>query len=156
MAIEKVREYFSQSGLADRILEFDVSSETVELAAQAIGCEEKQIAKSMSFLLHDQAILVVTSGDARISNPKFKEQFNTKAKMIPQDQVENLIGHDVGGVCPFGIHEDVAVYLDISLKRFDTVFPAAGSSNSVIELSLDELEQYSGATAWIDVCKDWE
>ena len=128
MAIEKVREYFSQSGLADRILEFDVSSETVELAAQAIGCEEKQIAKSMSFLLHDQAILVVTSGDARISN----------------------------AVCPFGIHEDVAVYLDISLKRFDTVFPAAGSSNSVIELSLDELEQYSGATAWIDVCKDWE
>jgi prolyl-tRNA editing enzyme YbaK/EbsC (Cys-tRNA(Pro) deacylase) len=156
MAIEKVREYFSQSGLADRILEFDVSSETVELAAQAIGCEEKQIAKSMSFLLHDQAILVVTSGDARISNPKFKEQFQTKAKMIHPDQVENLIGHDVGGVCPFGIHEDVAVYLDISLKRFDTVFPAAGSSNSVIELSLDELEQYSGATAWIDVCKDWE
>lgn len=156
MAIEKVREYFSQSGMADRILEFDVSSETVELAAQAIGCEEKQIAKSMSFLLHDQAILVVTSGDARISNPKFKEQFQTKAKMIHPDQVENLIGHDVGGVCPFGIHEDVAVYLDISLKRFDTVFPAAGSSNSVIELSLDELEQYSGATAWIDVCKDWE
>jgi len=156
MAIEKVREYFSQSGLADRILEFDVSSETVELAAQAIGCEERQIGKSMSFLLHDQAILVVTSGDARISNPKFKEQFQTKAKMIHPDQVENLIGHDVGGVCPFGIHEDVAVYLDISLKRFDTVFPAAGSSNSVIELSLDELEQYSGATAWIDVCKDWE
>ena len=156
MAIEKVREYFSQSGLADRILEFDVSSETVELAAQAIGCEEKQIAKSMSFLLHDQAILVVTSGDARISNPKFKEQFQTKAKMIHPDQVENLIGHDVGGVCPFGIHEDVAVYLDISLKRFDTVFPAAGSSKSAIELSLDELEQYSGATAWIDVCKDWE
>ena len=156
MASEKVREYFSQYGLADRILEFDVSSETVELAAQAIGCESKQIAKSMSFLLNDQAILIVTSGDARISNPKFKEQFKTKAKMIPPDQVEKLIGHDVGGVCPFGIHEDVVVYLDISLQRFDTVFPAAGSGNSVIELSIDELETHSRAKDWIDVSKDWE
>jgi prolyl-tRNA editing enzyme YbaK/EbsC (Cys-tRNA(Pro) deacylase) len=156
MAIEKVREYFSQHGLEDRILEFDVSSETVELAAQAIACEPKQIAKSMSFILDDNAIIVVTSGDARISNPKFKEHFKAKAKMISPDQVELLIGHDIGGVCPFGINEDVLVYLDVSLKRFETVFPAAGSGNSVIELSVAELEEHSQAEAWVDVCKDWE
>ncbi len=156
MAIEKVRKYFSQYELADRILEFDVSSETVELAAKAIACEPKQIAKSMSFLLDDKAIIVVTSGDARISNPKFKEHFKAKAKMISPDQVESLIGHDIGGVCPFGINEDVDVYLDVSLQRFETVFPAAGSGNSVIELSIDELEEHSQAKAWVDVCKDWE
>ncbi len=156
MAVEKVRKYFSQFGLADKILEFDASSETVELAAEAIACEEKQIAKSMSFLMDDKAILVVTSGDAGISNPKFKKQFKMKAKMISPVEVKDFIGHDIGGVCPFEINEGVDVYLDVSLKRFETVFPAAGSGNSVIELSIDELEEHSGTKGWIDVCKDWE
>ncbi len=156
MSIERVKNYFKQYGLEDRILEFDTSSKTVELAAQAIGCEEKQITKTMSFLVGDRAILISTAGDAKIANPKFKEKFHTKAKMIPFEQVEELIGHGVGGVCPFATNEDVDVYLDVSLKRFTTVFPAAGSGNSAIELTLEELEKYSNAKEWIDVCKDWE
>jgi prolyl-tRNA editing enzyme YbaK/EbsC (Cys-tRNA(Pro) deacylase) len=156
MAIEKVKEYFRPYGLESRIREFDVSSETVELAAQAIGCEAKQIAKTMSFLVEDKPILIVMAGDARIANPKYKEKFHTKAKMLAPDQVEPMISHAIGGVCPFAIREGVAVYLDVSLKRFKTAFPAAGSGNSAIELTLAELEQFSHSKEWIDVCKDWE
>ena len=156
MAIEKVREFFEAYGMEQRILEFDVSSKTVELAAIAVGCEAKRIAKTMSFLVEEKPILIVAAGDAKVDNPKYKSQFHTKAKMIPMEFVEELIGHGVGGVCPFAIKEDVKVYLDESLKRFDTVFPAAGSSNSAIEVTITELEEYSHFTEWIDVCKDWE
>lgn len=142
--------------MAEKILEFDVSSATVELAAIAVGVEGKRITKTLSFLVDDKPVLIATAGDAKISNPKFREQFKTKAKMIPYEQVESLIGHNVGGVCPFAINEGVDVYLDVSLKRFDTVFPAAGSENSAIELTPEALERYSGAIGWIDVCKDWE
>ncbi len=156
LAIEKVREYFKKFNMDDQILEFDVSSATVELAAIALNCEGKQIAKSMSFLVGEEPILVVTAGDARISNPKYKEEFSVKAKMLSFDQVEELIGHAVGGVCPFAVKDNVKVYLDVSLKRFETVYPAAGSSNSAIELTIDELQKYSNSIKWVDVCKDWE
>ena len=156
MAIEAVKEYFAQFGMADRVQEFDVSSATVELAAQALGCEPCRIAKTLSFLVDGRAVLIVAAGDAKIDNPKYKAQFGTKAKMLTPDEVVELVGHAVGGVCPFGIREGVAVYLDRSLKRFETVFPACGSSNSAIELSIEELERYSGYTAWVDVCKGWE
>ena len=155
MAIERVREYFRQYGMADRVLEFDVSSATVELAAQALNCEPCRIAKTLSFLVDGRAILIVAAGDAKIDNPKYKAQFGTKAKMLAPDEVETLVGHGVGGVCPFGINEGVTVYLDESLKRFETVFPACGSSNSAIELSIPELERYSGYVSWLDVCKGW-
>lgn len=155
MAIEKVREYFKTFGMEDRILEFDVSSATVELAAQAVGCEPERIAKTLSFMLPDGPILIVAAGDAKIDNRKFKDQFHTKAKMLTPDEVVELVGHAVGGVCPFGINEGVTVYLDESLKRFETVFPACGSSNSAIELTIPDLEKYSGYSAWIDVCKGW-
>ena len=153
MAIEKVKEYFAQYGIADRVREFEVSSATVELAAQALHCEPCRIAKTLSFLVDGSAILIVAAGDARIDNHKYKQRFATKAKMLTPDEVEELTGHAVGGVCPFGIREGVTVYLDESLKRFETVFPACGSSNSAIELSIEELEKYSGYTAWVDVCK---
>ena len=155
MAIEKVRKYFEQYGMEEKILEFDTSSATVELAAMAVGCEPKRIAKTMSFLVTNNPILIVLAGDAKISNPKYKETFQTKAKMIPAEQVEDMIGHHIGGVCPFAIREGVAVYLDVSLKRFDTVFPAAGSENSAIELTLEELMRFSNAVDWVDVSKDW-
>ena len=155
MAIEKVRKYFEQYGMEEKILEFDTSSATVELAAMAVGCEPKRIAKTMSFLVTNNPILIVLAGDAKVSNPKYKEAFQTKAKMIPAEQVEDLIGHNIGGVCPFAIREGVTVYLDVSLKRFDTVFPAAGSENSAIELTLEELMRYSNAVDWVDVSKDW-
>lgn len=156
MSIEKVKEYFKPWDMADKILEFDVSSATVELAAQAVGCEPKRIAKTLSFMLDEKAILIVVAGDARIDNQKFKMQFSTKAKMLAPDEVIGLIGHAVGGVCPFGINNGVTVYLDDSLKRFKTVFPACGSSNSAIELTIDELEKYSNYSSWIDVCKGWQ
>lgn len=156
MAIEAVKEYFSHYGIADRIQEFDVSSATVELAAQALGCEPCRIAKTLSFLVDGHAILIVAAGDARIDNPKFKAQFKAKAKMLTPDQTETLVGHAVGGICPFGINDDVTVYLDDSIKRFSSVFPACGSSNSAIELTIPELEKYSGYAAWIDVCKNWQ
>ena len=156
MSVTRVKEYFKQYGIEDRIREFDVSSETVELAAKAVGCEPKQIAKTMSFLLDEESILIVMAGDAKIANPKYKEQFHMKAKMIPGDQVETIIGHQVGGVCPFAINEGITVYLDVSLKRFEAVYPAAGSGNSAIELTIAELEKYSHAAAWVDVSKDWE
>lgn len=153
MAIEKVKEYFKQFKMEDKILEFEVSSATVLEAAAAIGCEPEKIAKSLSFKVGDDAILIVAAGDAKIDNPKYKLEFSTKAKMLSPDEVDVLIGHKIGGVCPFGINEGVKVYLDESLKRFETVYPAAGSSNSAIKLTISELEQYSGFLKWIDVCK---
>jgi prolyl-tRNA editing enzyme YbaK/EbsC (Cys-tRNA(Pro) deacylase) len=155
MAIEKVKQYFSEIGIAERIREFDVSSATVELAAVALECEPCRIAKTLSFMVDGHAVLIVTAGDAKIDNSKFKAQFGTKAKMLTPDEVETLVGHGVGGVCPFAVNDGVPVYLDESLKRFVTVFPACGSSNSAIELSIDELEKYSGFVSWIDVCKNW-
>lgn len=156
MSIEKVRAFFAEKGIEDRILEFAVSSATVELAAAALGCEGKRIAKSLSFLVGDAAILVVAAGDVKVDNPKYKAQFGAKAKMLSPEQAVEMIGHAVGGVCPFAVNEGVKVYLDESLKRFETVFPACGSSNSAIELTIPELEQYSGFTAWVDVCKAWQ
>ena len=156
MAIEKVKEYFSKYGISDRVQEFDVSSATVELAAQALRSEPCRIAKTLSFLVDGHAVLIVAAGDAKIDNPKYKAQFQTKAKMLTPDETEALVGHAVGGVCPFAIKEGVTVYLDASLKRFSTVFPACGSSNSAIELSIEELEKYSGFVSWIDVCKNWQ
>ena len=153
MAIEKVRDFFKSFGLEDKIREFDVSSATVELAAAALGCEGERIAKTLSFSLDGKAILVVTSGDAKIDNSKYKKTFGTKAKMLAYDEVDSLIGHAVGGVCPFATNEGVKVYLDISLKRFTTVFPAAGSSSSAIELTIPELERFSGFVEWVDVTK---
>lgn len=155
MAIDAVKAYFRQYGMEDRVLEFPTSSATVELAAQAAGCEPCRIAKSLTFLVGEGAVLVVCAGDAKIDNGKYKAQFGVKAKMLTPDQVEQMIGHAVGGVCPFGIHDGVAVYLDESLRRFQTVFPAAGSANSAIELTIEELERHSGYTAWVDVCKGW-
>ena len=156
MAIEKVKDYFSKYGISDRVQEFDVSSATVELAAQALGCEPCRIAKTLSFLVDGHAVLIVAAGDAKIDNPKYKAQFQTKTKMLTPDEAEALVGHAVGGVCPFAIKEGVTVYLDESLKRFSTVFPACGSSNSAIELSIEEMEKYSGFVSWIDVCKNWQ
>ena len=153
MAIEKVRAYFTALGIENRIQEFEVSSATVELAALALRCEPCRIAKSLSFLVDGAAVLVVAAGDARVDNAKFKAKFHTKAKMLSPDDTEALIGHAVGGVCPFAVNDGVKVYLDESLKRFETVFPACGSSNSAIEVTLPELEKYSGFQEWVDVCK---
>jgi len=153
LSIEKVKEYFAGFGIEDRIQEFSVSSATVELAAAALNCEPERIAKTLSFSTPEGAVLVVMAGDARVDNPKFKAQFNTKAKMLSPDEALAQIGHAVGGVCPFAVKDGVKVYLDESLKRFKTVFPACGSSNSGIELSIDELEKYSDASAWVNVGK---
>ena len=153
MAIERVREYFKQYGMEERIQEFEVSSATVTLAAQALGCAPQRIAKTLSFLVDGQAILIVAAGDVKIDNSKYKQQFATKAKMLTPDEVVEMVGHAVGGVCPFGVKEGVKVYLDESLKRFETVFPACGSSNSAIELTIPEMEQYTGEAGWVDVCK---
>ena len=156
MSIQKVREYFKTKGIEDRVREFDISSATVELAAKALNCDECRIAKSMSFKTEEKAIIIVTAGDVKIDNAKYKAKFHTKAKMLQYDEVEPTIGHKVGGVCPFAINDNVEVYLDESLKRFNTVFPACGSSNSAIELTILELEQYSNFIEWIDVCKIME
>lgn len=156
MSLEKVKAYFKTYGMEEKIQEFDVSSATVELAASALQCEPKRIAKTLSFMLEERAVLIVAAGDAKIDNPKYKAQFGKKAKMLPPDEVEALVGHAVGGVCPFAVKEGVEVYLDVSLKRFDTVFPACGSSNSAIELTIPQLEQYSGYAEWVDVCKGYE
>lgn len=153
MSVEKVREYFKKYNIEDRIQEFEESSATVELAAKALKCEPKRIAKTLSFKVNDKLILIVVAGDAKIDNSKYKAQFNKKAKMLTYDEVLELIGHPVGGVCPFAINDGVEVYLDKSLKRFETVYPACGSANSAIELSIEELENYSSYNSWIDVCK---
>ena len=151
MAIDKVREYFRKYNMEDRVQEFDVSSATVEEAAKALNTEGKRIAKTMSFKLQDKIILVVLAGDARISNSKYKQTFHEKCHMLPFEEVEPLVGHPVGGVCPFAINDGVRVYLDESLKRFETVFPACGSASSAIELSIPELEKYSNPVSWVDV-----
>lgn len=156
MSIEKVRAYFKTYGMEGRILEFPVSSATVELAAQAVGCEPGRIAKTLSFMVNGSPVLIVAAGDAKIDNHKYKQQFAAKAKMLTPDEAASLVGHAVGGVCPFALNPGVTVYLDQSLKRFETVFPACGSSNSAIELTIPELERYSGSAAWVDVCKNWE
>lgn len=156
MSLEKVKAYFKTYGMEEKIQEFDVSSATVELAASALQCEPQRIAKTLSFMLEERAVLIVAAGDAKIDNPKYKARFGKKAKMLPPDEVEALVGHAVGGVCPFAVKEGVEVYLDVSLKRFDTVFPACGSSNSAIELTIPQLEQYSGYAEWVDVCKGYE
>ena len=155
MSIERVKAYFASVGLADRMREFDVSSATVELAALALGCEGKRIAKTLSFMGPAGPLLVVAAGDARIDNAKFKAQFGLKAKMLTPEQAVELVGHAVGGVCPFAVNEGVEVWLDESLKRFETVFPACGSSNSAIELTIPELEKYAAPKGWVDVCKGW-
>ncbi|WP_303913803.1 YbaK/EbsC family protein [Subdoligranulum variabile] len=155
MSIEKVKAYFAQYGMQERILEFPVSSATVELAAEALHCEPCRIAKTLSFMVGEKPVLIVAAGDTKIDNPKYKAQFGTKAKMLTPEQAEILVGHAVGGVCPFAVQPGVEVYLDASLKQFETVFPACGSSNSAIELTIPELERSSGYTAWVDVCKGW-
>lgn len=155
MAIEKVKAYFKKYGMEGQIQEFDVSSATVELAAAALGCEPQRIAKTLSFSIDGKAVLIVAAGDAKIDNPKYKAKFGKKAKMLSPDEVEALVGHAVGGVCPFAVKEGVDVYLDVSLKRFETVFPACGSSNSAIELTIAQLEEYSGYVEWVDVCKGY-
>ncbi|WP_409968301.1 YbaK/EbsC family protein [Bengtsoniella intestinalis] len=154
MSIEKVRAEFEALGIAQRILEFPVSSATVELAAQAVGVEPARIAKTLGFTMGDAVILVVCAGDTKVDNRRYKDTFHGKAAMVAYDQAEELIGHAVGGVCPFAVNAGVALYLDVSLKRFETVFPAAGSSNSAIEMTMEELERYTSAT-WVDVCKGW-
>ena len=152
MSIEKVRAHFRTLGIENRILEFSVSSATVELAAAALNTQGKRIAKTLSFLVDERAVLIVAAGDAKIDNRKFKDFFHTKAKMLSPEQVTTLVGHAIGGVCPFAVNEGVDVFLDESLKRFETVFPACGSSNSAIGLTIPELEKYSSYKEWIDVC----
>ena len=155
MSIEKVRAYFDTLGIADRIREFPVSSATVELAAQALGVAPARIAKTLSFKLDERTVLVVAAGDAKIDNPKYKAAFGGKAKMLTPEEAVERVGHAVGGVCPFAVNEGVEIYLDESLRRFDTVFPAAGSSNSAIELTCDEISRYAKSDKWVDVCKGW-
>ena len=156
MSIELARNYFKQFDMESRILEFEVSSATVELAAQAVGCEPARIAKTLSFMVDIQPVLIIAAGDAKIDNAKYKAYFHKKAKMMTPEELETYVGHAIGGVCPFGIPEKVDVYLDKSLTRFQTVFPACGSSNSAIELTIPELEKYSNFIEWVDVCKNWE
>ena len=154
MAIEQVKAYFEQYGIAGRIREFETSGATVELAAEVLGCEPARIAKSLAFLVEGKPTLVVTAGDVKVDNAKYKAYFGAKAKMLTPEQVVELIGHAIGGVCPFGLCKGVRVYLDESLKRFETVFPACGNSNSAIELTIEALERYAMPTAWVDVCKE--
>ena len=155
MSFEKVKAYFDTFGMGDRCIDLKESSATVALAAQALGTEEARIAKTMSFLLDDQPLIVVVAGDARVDNHKYKETFHKKAKMIPGTECEQYIGHRPGGVCPFCLPPHVPVYLDVSLKRFDIVYPAAGTDHSAVKLTIDELETYSGSKGWVDVCKQW-
>lgn len=156
MPIEKVRQYFAAYNMEKRIFEFDVSSATVELAAAALHCEPCRIAKTLSFMLNERPILIVAAGDAKIDNAKYKAHFAVKAKMLAPEEAERFVGHAVGGICPFAVNEGVEVYLDCSLKRFKTVFPACGSASSAIELTISELEKYAAPVAWVDVCKNWQ
>ena len=155
MSIEKAKAYLRQFGAEERVIEFPVSSATVELAAEAAHCEPARIAKTLSFRTNDGVILIVAAGDAKIDNPRYKSRFGCKARMLAFEEVEPEIGHMVGGVCPFGVNANVTVYLDESLRRFETVFPACGSANSAIEVTIPELEKFSGFKAWVDVCKGW-
>lgn len=156
MSIERARAHLRKYNLEERIQEFEVSSATVELAAKALNIEGARIAKTLSYLVDGGAVLVVAAGDIRVDNRKFKDTFHTKAKMLTPEQATEMIGHAVGGVCPFGVNEGVKIYLDESLKRFETVYPAAGSSNSAVELSIPELEQASECIGWVDVAKEVE
>ncbi|MGM9645751.1 MAG: YbaK/EbsC family protein [Eubacteriales bacterium] len=156
MSLSSVKEYLGKYSLDDRIITFDVSSATVDLAAQALGVEGARIAKTLSFDVDGECVLVVAAGDAKVDNSKFKAFFHKKATMLPHDKVEEMTGHPVGGVCPFGVKDGVRVYLDISLKRFDTVYPAAGTASSAVKLTVDELYKASGALDYIDVCKCWQ
>ena len=156
MSFIKAKEHIEKYGLGEKIMQFDTSSATVKEAAQAVGCEEAEIAKTLSFVVEDKTILILTSGDQKIDNAKYKAKFHVKAKMLAFDDVEKTIGHEVGGVCPFGINENIDVYLDISLKRFDTIYPACGSHNSAVKLTIQELEKTSNYNEWIDVCKTQE
>ena len=156
MSFVKAKEHIAKFGLEDRVMEFDVSSATVGEAAKAVGCEEEEIAKTLSFLVGDDPILIVVAGNCKIENSKYKAEFHKKAKMIPFENVEEVIGHGVGGVCPFGINENVKVYLDASLKAFEVVYPACGSANSAVKLTVEELEKTSNYLKWIDVCKGME
>lgn len=153
MSIERARAYLAERGMEDRIMEFDQSSATVELAARAVGCEPERIAKTLSFRVGERVALILFAGDARIANPKFKAQFHTKPKMLSADEAEGLIGHGVGGVCPFGVNDCCDVYLDESLRRFDVVYPAAGNAASAVRLSPDELERVCAPCTWVDVSK---
>ena len=153
MSLEKVKEYFKAYGIEDKIIELSESSATVELAAHALNTKPCRIAKTLSFMLNDSPILVVTAGDVNFDNAKYRHAFGAKAKMLTADQAAELIGHAVGGICPFGLNDGVTVYLDESLKQYETVFPACGSSNSAIELTIPELEEYSGYEKWVDVTK---
>lgn len=155
MSLQKVKQYFQTFGRDHEIIELEESSATVDLAAAALGCAPERIAKTLSFQVGEDTILVVTAGDAKIDNAKYKYRFSCKAKMLSFDEVESLVGHAVGGVCPFAVNEGIRVYLDESLRRFETVFPAAGSGNSAIKLTIPELEKYSQFREWVDVCKDW-
>ena len=152
MSVESVRNYLKEYGLEDRVQEFEVSSATVELAAAALECEPCRIAKTLSFLVEEQPILIVVAGDAKVQNGKYKQHFHCKAKMMDPQTTLERIGHPVGGVCPFAVKEDVQVFLDVSLKRFDWVYPACGSGNSAVGLTPEELEKASQALAWVDVC----
>lgn len=154
MSLERAKAYLAEKGYADHIIELEDSSATVQLAAQALGVEPGMIAKTMSFLIGEEAILILTEGTAKVDNRKYKDTFHMKAKMIPFEEVENWIGHAPGGVCPFGIKEGIKVYLDESLKRFDTVYPAAGNDHSAVKLTIAELEEVAGAAGWVDVCKE--
>lgn len=153
MALEEAKEYLVNKGYGDRVLVFEVSSATVELAAVAVGTEPEKIAKSLTFMVDEQPVMIICAGDAKINNSKYKGYFHKKAKMLTREEVNELIGHDVGGVCPFGIKDGVDVYMDVSLKRFEKIYPACGSANSAVELTPEELEQLSGSRGWIDVCK---
>lgn len=154
MSLERAKAYLAEKGYADHIIELEDSSATVQLAAQALGVEPGMIAKTMSFLIGEEAILILTEGTAKVDNRKYKDTFHMKAKMIPFEEVENWIGHAPGGVCPFGIKEGIKVYLDESLKQFDTVYPAAGNDHSAVKLTIAELEEVAGAVGWVDVCKE--
>lgn len=156
MSIERVKKYFEAMQLEQRVWEFETSSATVELAAQTLGVKPARIAKTLSFAIKDGCVLVVAAGDARVDNRKFKDQFETKAKMLAHEDVVRLTGSEIGGVCPFALPQETPVYLDISLKRFQTVFPACGSTNSAMEVTCEQLFRYSRAQGWVDVCKDWE
>ena len=155
MAIDQVRTYFRELGYEHRIIEFDVSSATVDLAAEALKTEGKRIAKTLAFRYFDQTLLIVTAGDAKIDNSTFKSKFNLTARMLDYQETEEKVGHAIGGVCPFAVNENCVVVLDESLKRFETVYPACGSASSAIELNLNELEKLSKSTQWVDVCKEW-
>jgi prolyl-tRNA editing enzyme YbaK/EbsC (Cys-tRNA(Pro) deacylase) len=155
MGIKEVKAYFELYGLSDQVLEFEISSATVTLAAQALNTEPRRIAKTLSFAYYGSALLIVTAGDSKVDNSKFKQQFGLKARMLPLDEAYQITGHPIGGVCPFALKQPLTVALDVSMKRFETVFPACGSANSAIELTPAELEKYAQTTLWVDVCKDW-